>query len=175
MASPFVIRPAIGADAEAMRAVSTQSWLDTYTNPGLGIDEAVLMQMLNPTPERLERYRAALDRGNSPERAAWVAVAGGEVVGLCTPYTERDGRQRLGALYVEKGWWGHGIGRALLVEAIAWHDPARPFLLEVATYNTRAIGFYERHGFVRVPGEEMHGAIPVLWMSLHHADAHVDR
>lgn len=165
MPTPFAIRLATGADAEVMRAVSIQSWLDTYTNPGLGIDEDALMAMLNPTPERLERYRAALERGNSAERAAWVAVGDGRVVGLCTPYTDNDGRQRLGALYVEKAWWGRGVGRALLDEALAWRDPSRAFLLEVATYNERAIRFYERAGFVRLPGEEVHAdVIPVLWM-----------
>lgn len=166
-----IIRDAVGADAEQMRAVAIQSWLDTYTNPDLGIDEDVLLGMLNPTPERLERDRAALAEGNSAQRAAWVAVVGDRVVGLCTPHHDTERRQRLGALYVDRAWCGRGIGQALLAKALGWRDPARPLLLEVATYNRGAIRFYERNGFVRLPGEEMHGAIPVLWMEHRAAPA----
>lgn len=129
-----IIRDAVGADAEQMRAVAIQSWLDTYTNPDLGIDEDVLLGMLNPTPERLERDRAALAEGNSAQRAAWVAVVGDRVVGLCTPHHDTERRQRLGALYVDRAWCGRGIGQALLAKALGWRDPARPLLLEVATY-----------------------------------------
>lgn len=84
--------------------------------------------------------------------AFWVAVdGGGGVLGTCGVYPVERGVLELRKMYLAPESRGLGVGKALLDEAIAFARGAgaRAMVLDTTEQMTRAIAFYERHGFVR--------------------------
>lgn len=76
-----------------------------------------------------------------------VAVAGDELVGFAVAGPSRDpdapAPRELYAMYTRAAWWGRGLGDALMEAAV---EPGSCWLY-VLEANTRAQGFYRRHGF----------------------------
>jgi ribosomal protein S18 acetylase RimI-like enzyme len=157
---PAVIRPAVNEDAGGISRVNVQTWLATYPNDELGITAELLrLHLEGPAGEKAVERVARFRRGIAASSAAgassgcFVALGGGEVVGYTFPHVIGDGRHRVGALYVLPAFHGRGIGHLLLERNLGWHGDRQDVYLHVATYNERAIRFYERHGFV-LTGEE---------------------
>ncbi len=117
-----LIRAAEPADLDQVRDVFRRAAL---SNDG---DQATLLAH----PEALEL--------SGP--ASRVAVVEGRVVGFATLVgTELED------LFVDPDWMGHGIGRALVVDAIAVARAQGLGRIDV-TANPHALGFYEKVGFV---------------------------
>lgn len=76
-----------------------------------------------------------------------VAVGDGRVLGFCTVVPLAEGIGDLDALFVEPESMGRGVGRRLLDDAVAIARGQGVRRLEV-TANPRAVGFYEKVGFV---------------------------
>lgn len=102
-----------------------------------------------------EEYREALlshpdaihvSAGDIAAGAVRVAVDGNEVVGFSTVLID-GGRGELDALFVEPDRMRSGIGRVLIDDAAAVVRAAGGTRLDV-TANPRALGFYEKVGFV---------------------------
>lgn len=137
----WTIRLATAADAEGIARVQVATWRDTYAE----LDNEFWEQF---TPQvAATNWRNWMAAGAAP----WVAEAHDEVIGFALV---REGKAtgahepvrdlEVYALYVQPSAQGSGIGRALLEAAL---DPASPAQLWVSHANTRAIGFYCRHGF----------------------------
>lgn len=131
-----------------------ESWIETYTNDDAGVTrewiEARNERQL--APEKVAERKKRLE---NPNGARWVAKdVNGNVIGAATPYTDSDGIQHVGSLYVDKSWHGKGVGGALMQKIIDWSDPAKPIVLGVVTYNDRARAFYRKWGFVEVSDSE---------------------
>ena len=106
--------------------------------------------------ERLcEEWASGTNRFNAPGEALFVAVANGQVVGICglnrDPYAcdPRIGRVR--RLYVAPAQRRHGVGRALL-ETVVTHARRHFRLLRVRS--EAASEFYATQGFRRVASSE---------------------
>jgi L-phenylalanine/L-methionine N-acetyltransferase len=98
--------------------------------------------------------RRILDALRSPRGLFLVADAAGQVVGNLGLWPDGNPASAHVAwigMSVAAGWRGGGAGGALLEAAVAWAASAgfRRVVLGVFPDNTRAIAFYERHGFVR--------------------------
>jgi ribosomal protein S18 acetylase RimI-like enzyme len=78
-----------------------------------------------------------------------------QVAGFCL--ARRDER-RVQAINVRPSLHGRGLGSMLLEAALAWLGTDGDIVLNVVSYNDKAIRFYERHGFVR-SGRAGHSAI----------------
>ncbi|HEY7639974.1 MAG TPA: GNAT family N-acetyltransferase [Steroidobacteraceae bacterium] len=78
-----------------------------------------------------------------------VAESAGQLLGFAVVLPREDGDAELDGLFVEPTYWRHGIGRALVeqTERIALADGATHLWV---TANTRALGFYDSCGFVKV-------------------------
>lgn len=78
-----------------------------------------------------------------------VAESVGELLGFAVVLRRDDGDAELDGLFVEPTQWRLGIGRALVDEAerIARAEGAASLWV---TANTRALGFYDSCGFVKV-------------------------
>lgn len=154
---PIVIELAKVEDAKEMVEVHAQSWLETYPNNALGITEEIVRNSIfgeqnEKIADRIERYARRIETKDEHNHSAFVARQDNKIVGLSLPYVEPGGRHRLGAFYVLESAWGQGVGSQLLSKALDWHGSNDVYLL-VATYNERAIRFYEKHGFHRTGAE----------------------
>ena len=152
----FAVRPMAPEDVPDMVRMYSQSWIDTYTNRDKGVTQEWVEAKVAPrsTPENLERL-ARLITDTDPLRGAnYVAVSDGAVIGMCRPYSDRNGRCHVGAIYVDKAWHGKGVGAALMERILDWVGPERDVELQVATYNERARRFYKMWGFVENHGSE---------------------
>jgi ribosomal protein S18 acetylase RimI-like enzyme len=89
----------------------------------------------------------------------------GQVIGLIMPHRDNTA-QRVGAIYIDKEYYGTGLAQRLMDEILVWADPKRPLELEVAVYNKRAKAFYRKYGFEEVEGsEKLHSdVIPIIKM-----------
>ena len=103
-------------------------------------------ELLLAHPDALELPGSSVQEG----RTRVAETPEGRIVGFVTQRRVRDAVE-IEDLFVEPEWMGRGVGRELVLDlaATARHDGGSR--LEV-TANRRALGFYERIGFV-VTGE----------------------
>lgn len=121
-----------------MEAVRIATWKVAYR----GLLPDALLDGLEVRPARVAEWERSFDAGESE---LLVAVAGAEVVGFsgagpCRDEDRPEARELYG-LYVAEALWGTGTGHALL----AGQEPLD--VVWVLEGNSRAIGFYARHGF----------------------------
>ena len=97
--------------------------------------------------------RGSADQAADGDRAFFVAVAGGQVVGLVSVSEQAHFSGQLdayvGELAVSQGWQGRGIGSQLMRAAEAWAaGRALPFItLDTGADNAPARGLYTSLGF----------------------------
>ena len=77
-----------------------------------------------------------------------VAVAGHRTLGFSTVIPIGEHVSEIDALFVEPDWMAHGVGRALMDDAIARARASGVLRLEVTA--KPAVGFYEKVGFVAI-------------------------
>jgi GNAT superfamily N-acetyltransferase len=132
------VRAARRDELRALHEARIATWRRAYRGvvPDEYLDELTL------TDEVLAKVQARYDEGTAQTVGAWDAgtVVGMAVAGPCRD-EDREGERELYALYVLPSHWGTGTGLLL------WQT-VQPFSsLWVLEGNTRARGFYERHGF----------------------------
>lgn len=131
-------------DARSLTALHLDVWDEAYA--GL-LPQHILDARRADTEVRVERWRS-----NLAERTTWVIddpERPGRLLGFSTGGARRDDdptlpERELWACYVRAEAYGRGLGYALLLAAIG----TGPAYLWVLEGNARAIGFYERQGFV---------------------------
>ena len=140
---PICIRPAESEDAAALSPLRVQIDGETENmdrEPG----EAFLDV---PAFERIIEADAA-----NPRNLFLVAVAGGRIAGYAR--CEGSDLKRLAhkvefGVCVAKEFWGYGIGKQLLMQAIQWADANGivKMTLQVLETNEKAIRLYQSFGF----------------------------
>jgi GNAT superfamily N-acetyltransferase len=135
----LTVRPAGLADAEGFVRAYERSW-----DAALAGLAGRSLEDLSPYEERLEAFRRTFEAPLPEDAGAWVAEAGGEIVGVAT----RTGPE-LRALYVVPDAWGTGAARALTeaVLAAVRAGGSTEATLWVVEANARARRFYEREGW----------------------------
>lgn len=101
----------------------------------------------SPTDEELHQLPASYAGGQF-----WIARAdGGELLGTAGMYRLSPTLFELRKMYLRPASRGLGLGRQLLETSIAWtrSQGATHIVLDTMEKMTRAIAFYEAHGFVR--------------------------
>jgi len=167
----YEIRPPRVDDSEAIIRMHAQSWLDSYPNEEEGISKEhiakiVYEKMLSPTgmTRRQGYVQAYVD---NPDAGTFyrLATVGPKVIGFVVG-TKDTQNQSLDALYVDKQVYGTGVAQALFDAFLAWADPALPISVDVVRYNERAIGFYKKQGFKKIPGSDYthHSGMPSIKM-----------
>lgn len=157
-------------DMMSLGEMLAQSWRDTYPNEANGVSqewvEAEIASWYEPIA-RKKWHDAYKDTLRDPihffyrvARTADMQVIG-FVGGNKLPFS-----QELRNLYVDKKYHGTGIAHELLQQFLAWADPASPIILDVASYNDRAIAFYKKYGFKILPHSQklLHDTIPTITM-----------
>jgi putative acetyltransferase len=146
-APAFTLRPYAPADEDAAIELWRRTWQQAYPR----IDFTA----------RLDWWRQRWRDELVPAATITVAEAGGQIIGFVTvdPSTFD-----LDQIVVAPETWGMGVATALMAEAKRISPAGLD--LHVNTDNTRAIGFYEKHGFV-ISGEAINwrSGAPVHKMS----------
>ncbi|GAA2153981.1 acetyltransferase (GNAT) family protein [Humibacillus xanthopallidus] len=144
MSTDFEVVAPHPADADELAAVHVQAWQEAYGEllPERFYDDAA-------RASRRVMWSGRLSAEDAGERVR-VARHEGRIVGFVVhgPSAEHQGHppvrdEQLYALYVLSSCYGHGVGQALLDQALG----ERPAQLWVAKDNARARGFYEKNGF----------------------------
>jgi putative acetyltransferase len=146
-ASSFTLRSYTPADEEAAIELWRRTWQLAYPDIDFGA--------------RLDWWRQRWRDELVPVATITVAEAGGQLIGFVTV----DPRSfDLDQIVVAPEAWGMGVAAALIAQAKLISPGGLD--LHVNTDNARAIGFYEKHGFV-VSGEAINwrSGAPVHKMS----------
>ena len=152
----FDIRPATIDDVQSIRGMQAESWRVTYPSDEHGVSQewvdAKTSQWM--TPDKLELSKQHLGSVFAdPTQFYRVAYQGDRVVGLIHVSTKEDQTKHLEGLYTDASVHGTGLAQQLMMLADEWVGDMR-VTLEVASYNARAIRFYEKHGFRIIPGSK---------------------
>jgi len=131
-------------DVASIQNVLYRAWLTTYPNKALGITVADIEEMYKDrnSDEAFARMR---ERISSANEITLVAKENGKVVGVCR-VIRREDKDVMEAIYVLPEYQRLGIGSAIWREMEKLLDSNRKIIVQVATYNTDAIGFYKRCG-----------------------------
>ena len=135
-------------DARAIREVFYTTWLATYPNKeaGVTVEDIEYFYKDDFTEESLQKTRESLANPKK-ERTLLVAKDGDKVVGVCR-VVRRSDKNQLHAIYVIPEHQRKGVGKLLWDEAQNYFDEGKDIVVEVAMYNTNAIEFYKKLGFV---------------------------
>ncbi len=145
------IRLATTDDAQSIRQVQHDAWIATYPNKEQGITLEAIRQRVSKylTAEYIQKLKVLMA---DPKHCSWVAMDRFGIVGYSTAMRHAEANH-LQAIYVLPAYHGLDVGGQLIQSALAWLGNEKNIHVEVASYNGRAIRFYEKHGF-RKNGEE---------------------
>ena len=145
-------------DVEPVSRLLMRSWIETYVNKDFGITEEWVRERWKKrlTPEAIsERKQKLLEDQKSIDKESFVAKdKRGKVIGMIGFFRDKNGRQELGAIYVDKSYYGLRVATMLMDKLIEWADPQKDIYLGVVVYNARAKAFYKKWGFKEVAGSE---------------------
>jgi GNAT superfamily N-acetyltransferase len=144
------IRLATVGDSRAIAEIHVLGWRAAYR----GIVPDIVLEGLS-IDARAAQWRGRLDDAVANERRVWVIEVDRHVQGFAVTARTRDEDEdaaltsELMALYLHPDAWGIGLGRDLVVHALAdvrtrgWREAS----LWVLESNARARRFYEKAGF----------------------------
>ena len=123
------------------------TWLDTYPNEEYGITKEEILDRYDEAKpdfeERMERRRQNVNQ--DPSSHSWVAKVDGKIVGFCA--AGKGEENRIFAIYVLPQFQGQKIGWKMMKNALDWMGEPKEVYINVASYNQKAINFYEKVGF----------------------------
>ena len=93
-----------------------------------------------------------------------------KAVGVVSWKAEGAGKYYIGCLAVVKEAQGRGIGTELLKHFMSEHPDWKELTLVTPKDNERNIRFYTKHFGFDIVGEEVDGAVTVLWFKLIRKD-----
>src|ERR1019366_9022433 len=128
-------------DAEAIMTLKRAAWLSAYVSEERGVTAEDIRKKFGDLPTAIENWRRGIaGERKGGDRATFVARIDGKVVGYTSPYI-KDGKRRVGALYVSPDEQNKGAGGKLLRKAVEWHGPEQDIYAHVLSYNDKAVGF----------------------------------
>ncbi|MBP0617099.1 GNAT family N-acetyltransferase [Jiella mangrovi] len=149
----FFVRTASRADLEAISALLTETWHDTY-------DAIYGSQKVSEITASWHSITALEPRLTRPQSEFIVADDGVRLGGMAFAASS-DAEKKLfmlHQLYVRPDCQGQGVGTDLLEEIVQAFPGAERLRLEVEEANGKAVGFYRAHGFVAVGQTQNCGA-----------------
>jgi ribosomal protein S18 acetylase RimI-like enzyme len=143
-----VVEQPIQDDLPSILDVIRTSWIGAHQNVELGITDKVLAREHYHRFEGVsgERWGAHITNPQAGIISMLARNPSGEIVGFCRA-KEQDKSNVITGVYVLPEVQGTGIGTMLLNSMLEKLNALKPTILRVATYNSRAIAFYGKHGF----------------------------
>ncbi len=143
----FKIEDAKPEDVEAIRKIIRNSWLELYPNETYGIIAEDISAIDWFNPESLERRRKEIIENGETIHTFIFKNDKKEIAGFCKVLKSEDYGE-IDAMYVVPEFQGKGLGKKLLEKAFEWLGSDLDVKLVVVKYNTNAIEFYKKMGFM---------------------------
>lgn len=142
----FQTGEATSEDVPGIMEVQKAGWLATYINQEYGITTDEILAKDFTGPERLARWKKfLLEQKNRVE----VAKDGNRVVAFIS-LEKGEKENKLGAVYVLPEYQGCGIGKRLMQQGLEWLGSDKDIILDVVSYNDKAIAIYQKLGFEKM-------------------------
>jgi GNAT superfamily N-acetyltransferase len=145
------IRRAEVEDMPALARLHVRSWQAAYKGQ---LPQSFLDRLNEDIPRREESWRRILLKPTGEAEQVWVTVQDGSITGflyLCPNHDKDADREtgELGAIYLDPGYWGRGIGKNLMEKAVEELKALgfKQATLWVLETNERARRFYEVLGW----------------------------
>lgn len=154
---------AVPDDVYGIRNVQKLTWLETYPNEELGISRADIESRFanDDTEEGKKRMEERKQRYyDDHSLRTWIAKDGENIVGFCVA-RKVEGQNRIQAIYLLPNYQGKSVGKQLMETALNWLGNNSDVYVNVASYNNKAIQFYEKFGFAKT-GKEVKDDVAVL-------------
>lgn len=157
------------SDRDGLIAMHVQSWLDTYPNEAAGVSAEYIkerVKVFSSEEGREKRAEYIREAHENPDYYLRIAKdAQGAVVGFVD--ARRGELVELRGIYIDKSAYGSGLAMELTEPALEWLGDDQEITVSVASYNQRAIAFYEKLGFVQVNGtKRLHKDTPIEVMDM---------
>ncbi len=140
--------PKTDQDIKEIQEVFFQTWMVTYPNKEHGITKEDIKEKFKDrfSSETIQKRKESL-MNPAKEHQFFVARDEEKIIGVCR-VTLHDDKNQLQAIYVLPEYQGKGAGYLLWQKAQEYFNPKKPTVVQVATYNTQAINFYKKLGFI---------------------------
>ncbi len=134
-------------DAGGIIDLLYKTWLATYPNKEHGITTEDIEESYSDarSAERISKLEDRI-RNIPPNELRLTAKSGEKIVGVARMIKHEDNNQ-LQMMYVLPEFQGKGIGKMLFAKSFEFVDGHKNTIVQVVTYNTQAIKFYEKLGF----------------------------
>lgn len=161
----FIERP-ISEDAYGIQNVFFKTWLSTYPNTEIGITiEDITVWFKDALSEDSISKRILKIMNPQKGEIFFVAKDKTEVIGVCLAIIGEVNIQ-LQAIYVLPNFQNQGIGSMLWKKTMENLDSTKPIYVSVAEYNSNAISFYQKVGFVKTGKHYSRITMPVSGVSI---------
>ncbi len=147
----FTIEPPKMGDELAIGPMHVQSWKESYITPESGLTEELIEELVGHYATDFNYRKNTLTEALAhPDKIFYRVVKNndGKVVGFFHG-SKNDSYNELEGVYLLDEVKGTGIGGALMEAFLAWIDTDKPCQLSAFSFNDKALGFYDKYGFVK--------------------------
>ncbi len=147
-----IITEAVIEDIASIIEIQKTGWLATYISEEHGITADDILAKDFTSPERMARWGKFIVK-----QKALVAKDNNKVIAFIS-LEKSDKESKLGAVYVLPEYQGRGIGKRLIQQGLEWLGSDKDIILDVVTYNDKAIAIYQKLGFEKMgepPAEDL--------------------
>ncbi len=143
----ITISIATSEDAPGITNVRRETWLATYPNEKFGITRGDIEEAINKRSFQEETKSWEDKIKNNSKSRFWVAKYESKVIGFTSAF-RKENTNNIGGFYILPQYQRKGIGKQLLRKVLDWVGVEKEIHLEVVEYNTKAINFYKKFGFI---------------------------
>lgn len=137
-------------DALDINKILYRTWIETYPNSEVGVILEDVEELFKNrfTKEHLEIRREAIKNIKSETELILIALDTdtSTVLGFCRGVRREESNQ-LQSIYVLPDYQRKNIGKMLWLEIKKFFDKDKKTIVQLATYNKNALGFYTSIGF----------------------------
>lgn len=148
MNSQITLSKALPDDARGITIVRRNTWLETYPNEKEGITKEDIEESFKKSTIEEESVQRADRIRNNADTQIWVAKDTNSIIGFAEAQKNKD-KNAIKAFYILPAYQEQGIGTELMKNILQWFTDKKSISCGVASYNTQAIAFYEKFGFVK--------------------------
>ena len=135
-------------DVKGIQQVFYETWLETYPNKEAGVTiEDIEEKFKDRFSEKFIQKRTEAISNISKNQLFLIAKDENAVIGLCKA-EKRESVNDLSAIYILPNYQGKGVGMMFWKKVKKFFGNKKDIIVHVATYNSQAINFYKKLGFI---------------------------